>query len=154
MSSSTDRDVVAFVEKKMPARVKKALADAKFSLHYGPSGGGGMGWSKASKIVEDWLDANMHDDLVVDDGGNVSAQHSYTRYLEQLFDEQEKEALQEAIDEGYETDEREWIDGRYQTPAEAEAARRAQAYVDGANEQSVLYEERDVRRLILGKDWP
>jgi hypothetical protein len=154
MSRSTDGDVERYVREKMSARVRKALADAKYDLYYGPGGGGGMGWEKASKIVEEWWDRNMSDDLVVDDAGNVSTKHDFDRYLDQMADEREKEALQEAIDEGIESEEAEWIDGTYQTPAEAQARREAQYYVDGETERSTVYDERDVRRLVLGKDWP
>lgn len=154
MSRSTDENVVAYVREKMPKRVREALADAKYDLYYGPGGGGGMGWVKASKIVEEWWDEEMRDDLVVDDAGNVSTKHDFDRYLDQVADEREREALQEAIDEGIESEEAEWIDGTYQTPAEAQAKREAQSYVDGETERAMVYDERDVRRLVLGKDWP
>lgn len=141
--SSVDRDVLEYVKKKMPKRVQKALADAKYELFYGPSGGGGAGWVKSSKIVEDWWDENMRDDLVVDDGGNVTTKHNFDRYLNQLRDERHKEAKQEAIDEDYEEDD-----------IEPYADREAESYADSAIETSTLYEEHDVKKLVLGKDWP
>lgn len=153
MSRSSDKALVEYVKKKMPARVKKALADAQFDLHYGPGAGGGMGWVKASKIVEEWWDENIGD-LVVDDGDNVLSKHDFDRAVESAADDYEKEALQQAIDEGFPTEEQEWIDGRYQTEAEAEASRQAQNYANDEIERATLYDERDVKRLVLGKDWP
>ena len=152
MSRSTDEDVRDYVAKKMPTRVKKALADAKWDLYYGPGGGGGMGWVKASKIVEEWWDSHMSDDLVIDDAGNVSTKHDWNRFLRQSFDEREKEALQEAIDQGVGDDaEDEWeADEAKERYARAEA----ESYVAGSEETATLYDERDVRRLVLGKDWP
>jgi hypothetical protein len=142
MSRSTDKYVEKYVSDKMPARVKKALAEAQFSLYYG-SGGGGMGWVKASKIVEEWWDKHMRDDLAVDDGGNVSTEHEFKRWLEQIADERYKEATQEAIDQDYEEDE-----------VHPYASREAENYADGAMETTTVYDSGDVKRLILGKDWP
>lgn len=152
MSRSTDEDVAAYVREKMPARVRKALADAKYDLYYGPSGGGGMGWEKASKIVEEWWDRNMRDDLVVDDAGNVSTKHDFDRYLRQIYDERQKEAFQEAIDQGLDDSEETWtVEG---TEADRYAEREARSYVESTEEITTHYDESDVRRLVLGKEWP
>jgi hypothetical protein len=151
MSRSTDKDIEKYVHDLMPKRVKKALADAKFSLYHGPGSGGGMGYGKASEIVEDWWSENMGDDLVVDDGGNVSTKHDFDRYLNQISDERYNEALQEAIDEGIGDEE------EYESDADEAkikyAKGEAQNYVDGTLETSTIYDSRDVRRLVLGKDW-
>lgn len=152
MPSSTDKDIEKYVHDLMPKKVKKALADAKYDLYYGPSGGGGMGWVKASKIVEDWWDENMGDDLVVDDAGNVSTKHDFDRFVEQLYDEREKDALQEAVDEGIGDDEEDEYDA--DEAKEKYAKQEAQNYADGTIETSTEYDSRDVRRLVLGKDWP
>lgn len=152
MSRSTDEDVAAYVREKMPARVRKALADAKYDLYYGPSGGGGMGWEKASKIVEEWWDENMRDDLVVDDAGNVSTKYDFDRYLRQIYDERQKEAFQEAIDQGLDDSEETWtIEG---TEADRYAEREARNYVESTEEVMTHYDDSDVRRLVLGKEWP
>jgi hypothetical protein len=152
MSRSTDKDIEAYVNGLMPKKVKKALADAKYDLYYGPGSGGGMGFEKASRIVEEWWDENMQDDLIVDDGGNVSTKHDFNRFVDQIFNEREKEALQEAIDQGIGDDE------EYEEDAdeakEKYAKQEAQNYVDSAHETSTHYDERDVRRIVLGKDWP
>ncbi len=154
MSRSTDKDIETYVAGLMPARVKKALAKAKFNLYYGAADPGediGETWGKNSRIVEDWLDENL-DDLVVDDGGNVSTKHDFDRFVDQLYDEREKEALQEAIDEGVGDDEEDDDDAD-----EAKikyAKQQAQNYADGAHETSTLYDSGDVRRIILGRDWP
>ena len=152
MSRSTDKDIEKFVYERMPAKVRKALHDAKFELYHGPSGGGGMGWVKASEIVESWFDQYMNSDLVVDDGGNVSTDYDFDKYVDQIYEEREKEALQEAIDEGIGDDEKdEWDrDEAKMKYAQAEAER----YADGARETTTAYDSSDVRRMILGKDWP
>ena len=155
MSRSTDEDVVAYVREKMPERVRKALADAKWNLYYGasdPDEDIEMTWTEASKIVEDWWDDHMRDDLIVDDAGNVSTQHDFSRWLHRLYKEREEEALQEAIDQGIgdmEEDEWEATEAR-----EKYAKQEAASYADSAQEEATLYHERDVRRLVLGKDWP
>lgn len=151
MSRSTDKDIEKFVFERMPAKVKKALADAKFDLYYGPSGGG-MGFVKGSEIVERWWDQHMNDDLVVEDVGHVSTKHDFDRFIEQIYDEREKEALQEAIDEGVGDDEEdEWDRDEAKTKY---AQRQAQSYADAVSEDATIYDSSDVKRVILGKDWP
>lgn len=143
MSRSTDKDIEKFVFEQMPTKVKKALADAKYDLYYGPSGGGGMGFVKASEIVERWWDEYMNDDLVVDDGGNVSTSYDFDKYVKQLGDERFTEAFQEAIDDGDE--------GMF---ADTRASEEATSYIESEYERATVYDSSDVRRLILGKDWP
>src|SRR5208337_4335279 len=106
MSKSTDKDIEKYVLSMMPKNVKKALADAKYDLHYGPSGGGGrMGYVKASKIVNDWWRDNMNDDLVVDDGGNVSTEHEFEHFVRESVKELYKEGKAQALKEGLDDDE-------------------------------------------------
>jgi hypothetical protein len=152
MSRSTDKDIEKYVFEQMPAKVKKALADAKYDLFYGPSGGGGMGFVKASEIVERWWDEHMNDDLVVDDGGNVVRKYMFDRYVEQSSDEREKEALQEAIDEGIGDDEEgEWDRDEAKVKY---AKQEAQNYADSSYETATVYDSNRVKRMIFGKGWP
>jgi hypothetical protein len=137
----------------MPKKVKKALAKAKFNLYYGAEDPGediGETWETNSRIVEDWFDENV-EDLVVDDADNISTKHDFDRFVEQLYDEREKEALQEAIDEGIGDDEEEW---EADEAKEKYAKKEAQNYVDGAMETSTFYDSRQVKRIVLGRDWP
>lgn len=154
MSRSTDEAVTEYISSQMPARVKKALAKAKFNLFYGAAEPGediGGTWGKSSRIVEEWMDEHS-DDLVVDDAGNVSTRHEFDKWLRQVGDEEEERALQEAIDEGLDNTDESWsVDG---TEAERQARRAAHAYVDSELERSTAYDSSDVRRLVLGKDWP
>jgi hypothetical protein len=152
MSRSTDKDVEKYVHELMPKRVQKALANAKYDLYYGPGSGGGMGFVKASEIVESWWDEHMSDDLVVDDGGNVVRKYMFDRYVEQSFDEREKEALQEAIDEGIGDDEEDEWD---RDEAKVKYAKQeAKNYTDSSYETATIYDSNRVKRMILGKDWP
>lgn len=152
MSRSTDKDVEKYVQELMPKKVKTALADAKYDLYYGPGSGGGMGFVKASEIVERWWSEHMGDDLVVDDGGNVVPKYMFDRYVEQSSDEREKEALQEAIDEGIGDDEEDEDDA---DEAKVKYAKReAQNYAESSYETATVYDSGRVKRMILGKDWP
>lgn len=154
MSRSTDNDINTYIRDLMPERVRKALAKAKFNLHYGaedPDEDIEETWDKNSKIVEDWLDENL-DDYVVDDGGNVSTKRDFDRFVDQIYDEREKEALQEAVDQGIGDDEEDEDDA---DEAKLKYAKQeAQNYADGAHETATSYDSSDVRRIILGKDWP
>jgi hypothetical protein len=152
MSKSTDESIREYVKDKMPKKVREALAAALWDLHYGPGGGGAeMGWEEAREIVEDWWDKNMRSDLVVDDAGNVSTSHDWDKWLRQLYDDEEERALQEAIDEGVGDDEEdEW---ERDEAKEKYAKKAAQAYAESENENATMYDFRDVKRLVLGRDW-
>jgi hypothetical protein len=154
MSRSTDDAIETYIRDLMPKKVKKALAKAKFNLYYGaedPDEDIEETWETNSKIVEDWLDENLND-FVVDDAGNVSTKHDFDRFVEQLYDEREKDALQEAVDQGIGDDEEdEW---EADEAREKYAKEEAQNYADGAIESSTFYDSSDVKGMILGSDWP
>jgi len=155
MSKSTDQTIREYVGAKMPARVKKAFEKAKWNLFYGAAEPGediGATWAKNSEIVEDWFDTKMNDDLVVDDAGNVSTGHDFDRWLEQLYDEREKEALQEAIDEGIGDDEEDEWDR--DEAKEKYAKEQATAFAEAEQENATRYEASYVRELVLGREWP
>lgn len=155
MSKSTDQSIKEYVTEKMPKRVKEALKKALWNLHYGaadPNEDIGKTWEKNSGIVEEWFDTKMNDDLVVDDAGNVSTGHDFDRYLEQLYDEREKEALQEAIDEGIGDDEEdEWSADEAK---EKYAKQQAEAWAESEQENSTRYDASDAKVLVLGREWP
>jgi hypothetical protein len=142
MSKSTDKDIEKYVSELMPKKVKKALADAQFDLFHGPGGGGGMGWVKASKIVEDWWSENMRDDLVVDDGGNVTSLYDYEKLADKESKDRYKEALKEGKAEGLDEDE-----------IENFALREAEYYRESFNEVATMVDALHVKRMILGRDW-
>ena len=153
MSKETDKAIEAYVAEKMPKTVKKALADAKYDLHYGPSGGGGMGWVKASKIVNDWWDRNMRSDLVVDDGGNVSTKHEWEKFVERTAKDRYKEARRELAKEGVDDEEEQGTEYGRVTRLEYDALQTADYETQAMNETATVYDERDVKRLALGRDW-
>jgi hypothetical protein len=155
MSKSTNASIEAYVAEKMPKRVKEALSKAMWNLHHGaadPNEDIGATWEKNSGIVEDWFNTRMNDDLVVDDAGNVSTGSDFERYLEQLYDEREKEALQEAIDEGIGDDEEDESDA--DEAKEKYAEQQARAWAESEQENSTRYDASYVKRLVLGRDWP
>ena len=154
MSKSTDKDIEKYVLSMMPKNVKKALSDAKYDLHYGPSGGGGrMGYVKASKIVNDWWRDDMNDDLVVDDGGNVSTEHEYKRFVEKSAKELYKEAKAEALKEGVDDEEERHTEYGYVTEAEYNARQSAHYGEESMNETATHYDNRDVKHIVLGSGW-
>jgi hypothetical protein len=142
----SDKAVEKYVYDLMPKKVQKALAVAVNDVYYGPTGAGG-GFIKNAKIVRNWWDENMGEDLIVDDGGNVSTKHDYDRFLEQIGKERHKEAFDEYIEEHVSEDE----DEDLETPAERYADQEAQNYVDAAQENTMLYSNRDVQRLVASE---
>jgi len=152
MSKSQDKDVERYVFEQMPAKVKKALAVAQHELYSGPSGSG-MGYVKASKIVEDWWNENMRDDLVVDDGGNVSTQREFEKWVEKTALERYKEALKELKAEGVDDNEERHTEYGYVTELKYQAMQSADYETQALNESGTLYDARQVRNLILGRDW-
>ena len=154
MSKETDKAIEAYVAAEMPKRVKKALADAKYDLHYGPSGGGGMGWTKASKIVNDWWSEHMGSDLVVDDGGNVSTQHDWDKFVERAAKDAYKQGLAQGKAEGVDDNEQSHTEYGYVTEREYGALQSADFETKGMNENATVYDSRQVKRLVLGSEWP
>lgn len=152
MSKETDKAVESYVATKMPKPVKKALADAKYDLHYGP-GGGGMGWVKASKIVNEWWDRNMRSDLIVDDGGNVSTEHDWKKFVERIAKDRYKTARKELKAEGVDDEESQHTEYGYVTRLEYESLQSADSETQSMNETATRYDASDVRRLVLGRDW-
>jgi len=152
MSRENDKAIVAYVVGEMPKRVKKALEDAKFDLHYGP-GAGGMGWVKASKIVNDWWSENMHGDLVVDDGGNVSTEHDWEKFVEEAAKRMYKEALAQGKADDVDDEEERDTEYGYVTEREYNARQSADFEEQALNENATRYDAHDVRRLVLGSEW-
>jgi len=152
MSRENDKAIVAYVMGEMPKRVKKALEDAKFDLHYGP-GAGGMGWVKASKIVNDWWSENMHGDLVVDDGGNVSTEHDWEKFVEEAAKRMYKEALAQGKADDVDDEEERDTEYGYVTEREYNARQSADFEEQALNENATRYDAHDVRRLVLGSEW-
>jgi hypothetical protein len=142
----TDKAVEKYVYDLMPKKVQKALAVAVNDVYYGPSGAGG-GFIKNAKIVADWWRDNMGDDLVVDDGDNVSTKREYDNFLRVIGKERYAEALQEYADEHPVGEDEEFDDDA----AEAWASNEAQNYVDGSQEGTMLYSDRDVQRLLASE---
>lgn len=154
MSKSTDKDIEKYVLSMMPKNVKKALGDAQFDLHHGPSGGGRrMGYVQASKIVNDWWRNDMSDDLVVDDGGNVSTEYEFKRFVEKSVKALYKEAKAEALKEGVDDEEERHTEYGYVTEAEYAAKQSADFAEQSATETATAYSNRDVKRIVLGSDW-
>lgn len=152
--TSFDKDITSYVLSMMPKTVKKALADAQHDLYYGPSSGKGrMGWVQASKIVHDWWRDNMSDDLVVDDGGNVSTEYEYKKFVRQSVKELYKEGKAQALKEGLDDDEERDTEYGYCSEAEYAAKQSADFGEQSMNETSTLYSNRDVKALVLGRDF-
>jgi hypothetical protein len=136
MSKMTDKAVIDYVQSEMPLKVRKAANAALDDLFSGPGGmtGRGMSYGKATGIVSKWWDANMRVSLIVDDGGNVSTEYEFKRWLRTITEERYEDALKESDgDEEY---------------AEREAAHEEES----AYETSIKYESSDVARLIFGSD--
>jgi len=151
MSKMTDQAIEAYVKAKMPKTVQKALADAKYDLHYGPSGGG-MGFVKASRIINEWWDRNMRHDLVVDDGGNVSTKHDWDKFVERSAKQAYKDAFKWGTERGTDNKEQRHTEYGYVTEREYDALQSADAETNSMNENATIYDAGDVKRLILGRD--
>lgn len=139
--SKSDKHIEEYVRELMPKKVKVALLDAQNDLYYGP-GSGGMGWVKASKIVEDWWSENMRDDLVLDDGGNVVTLYEFEKAADQEIKDRYKEALKESRERGDDDEE-----------AENYATNEAEYYRESFSETVKLYHASSVKRIVLGRDW-
>jgi hypothetical protein len=159
MSKKTnDKAVENYIFDLMPKKVKEAREAALHNLYYGasePDEDIGMTWATSSKIVEDWWDDNGPFELVVDDAGNVSSKHDFDKWIESLAKERYEAAMEEAESDpaaaGIDTE-----DDTYQVERQIEqyAEKQAQIEADVNQENSFLYENRDVRKLILTGDWP
>jgi hypothetical protein len=148
MSKSTDKDIEKYVADLMPPKVKKALRIAQESLYSGEGD-----WVKNSKIVNDWWNENMRADLVVDDGGNVSTEYEWDRFVEKAVKEMYKEAKKQALAEGIDDEEEQSTEYGYVTEAEYAAQQSADHEGQNMNEVATRYNARDVKRLVLGRDW-
>jgi hypothetical protein len=160
MSRKTnDKAVENYIFEMMPKDVQEAREAALHNLYYGasePDEDIGMTWATASKIVEDWWDENGRFELVVDDAGGVSDKHEFDKWIESLAKERYRDAMQEATDDpaaaGIDIDEE--TGEPDERDIERYAEKQAQYEADANQENSVLYEDRDVRKLILTSEWP
>jgi hypothetical protein len=136
MSKMTDDAVLGYMKREMPLKVRKAANAALDDLFSGPGGmtGRGMSYVKATGIVSKWWDENMRVSLIVDDGGNVSTQYEFKRWVRTIVNERYEDALKES-------------DG------DEEYAEREAAYAEeSAYETTTKYEPLDVAHLIFGSE--
>jgi hypothetical protein len=154
MSKSTDKDIEKYVLSMMPKNVKKALSDAQYDLHYGPGGSGRrMGYVQASKIVNDWWRSEMNDDLVVDDGGNVSTEHEFKRFVQESVKKLYKEGKAQALKEGLDDDEERNTEYGYVSEAEYAAKQSADFGEQGLIETATVYSNRAIKHIVFGSEW-
>lgn len=159
MSRKTnDKAVENYIFEMMPEDVKEARNAALHNLYYGaaePDEDIGMTWATSSKIVNDWWDENGPFELVVDDAGNVSEKHDFDKWIKALAKDRYEAALDEAESDpaAFDIDTE---DDAHEVERQIEqyAEKQAQIEADVNQENSVLYDSRDVRKLILTSEWP
>jgi hypothetical protein len=113
-----------------------------------------MGFIKAAKIVETWWNENMGDDLIVDDAGNVSTKYEWDRFVRKSVKNAYEEAKKQAIKDGVDDEEERNTEYGYVTRAGYDAMQSADFEEKSINENSTLYKSRDVRGVVLGREWP